>query len=165
MQIAMVANVASALSVVIALSFGVLQIHQMRKTRALFTSAELVRAIQTAEFANSVRLVLTLPDDADPSLISENPEMARAVLTLSHVYESLGVLVYHRVIHLHLVDDLMGGYVRESWTRVRPYMLLRRAEVGVYYGEWMQWLAERMADYPSPGKDRGAHVAHKGWKP
>ena len=161
----MLANVASAVSVVVAVGFGALQIHQMRRTRALFTSAELVRTIQTPEFANSVRLVLTLPNRADPALIRENAEMARAVLTLSHVYESLGVLVYHRIIHLHLVDDLMGGYVRESWTKIGPYVLSRREEIGVYYGEWMQWLAERMADYPSPGKDRGAHIAHKTWKP
>lgn len=165
MQIAMIANVASAISVVVALGFGVLQIRQMRKTRALFTSAELVHAMQTPEFAESVRLVLTLPVKADPALIRDNPEMARAVLNLSHVYESLGVLVYHRIIHLHLVDDLMGGYVRESWAKIGPYVFSRREELGVYYGEWMQWLAERMDEYPSPGKNRGAHVAHKSWKP
>ena len=165
MQVAMIANLASAVSVVVAVSFGVLQIRQMRKTRALFTSAELVHAMQTQEFARSVRLVLTLPDEADVALVRDNAEMAQAVLSLSHVFESLGVLVFHRIIHLHLVDDLMGGYIRECWTKMRPYVLFRRSEMGVYYGEWMQWLAERMESFPSPGKNIGAYIAHRAWKP
>ena len=149
----------------VAVVLGTLQIRQMRKTRALFTSAELVHAMQTADFANSVRLVMTLPDYAPPALVAEDPVMAAAVLSLSHVFESLGVLVYHRIIHLHLVDDLMGGYVRQSWRKLQPYIESRRGELGVYYGEWMQWLAERLDKYPSPGKQGGAHVTHKRWKP
>lgn len=160
-----IANVASAMSVLAAVGLGALQIRQMRKTRALFTAAELVHSLQSQEFARSVRLVLSLPDEADPALIRDDPEMAAAVLSLSHVYESLGVLVFYRVIHLHLVDDLMGGYVRECWLKLAPYVKMRRDEMGVSYGEWFQWLCERMQSFPSPGKDQGAHVAHRGWRP
>ncbi len=165
MQLATLANVASAVAVLVAVVLGTLQIRQMRMTRALFTSAELVHAMQTADFASSVRLVMTLPDYAPPSRVADDPEMAAAVLSLSHVFESLGVLVYHRIIHIHLVDDLMGGYVRQSWRKLKPYVESRRSEVGVYYGEWMQWLAERLDQFPSPGKEGGAHLTHKKWKP
>lgn len=165
MDISTVANVASALAVVVAVVFGMLQLSHMAKTRAIFSSTELVRAMQTPEFAHSVRLVLTLPDAADPESLRRDPEMAAAVLSLSHVFESLGVLVYHRIIPLHLVDDLMGGYVRQCWRRLAPYVLVRRGELGVYYGEWMQWLAERLDEHPSPGKRAGAHLSHRGWRP
>lgn len=165
MHVATLANLASAVAVVVAVVFGTLQVRQMRKTRALFTSTELVRAMQTTEFARCIALVLSLPDDADPELVIQDPEMAAAVLSLSHVFESLGVLVYHRIIGLHLVDDLMGGYVRRIWRKVRPTVERRRTTLGISYGEWMQWLAERLGEYPSPGKDRGAYIAHRGWRP
>ena len=165
MHIASLANFASAIAVVVAVIFGTLQIRQMRKTRALFTLAELVHAMQTPEFTQSVRRVMTLPDAADPERIAADVEMAESVLALSHVYESIGVLVYHRVIHLHLVDDLLGGYIRQSWKKIRPYVEFRRAEMGISYGEWMQWLAERLDEYPSPGKHGGAHRTHRKWKP
>ena len=160
-----IANMASAVSVIVAISLGFLQISQMRKSRALFTAGELVHTIQTPEFSNSVRLIMQLPDRTDPAIIRDNPEILSAVLSLSHVYESLGVLVYHRILPLHLVDDLMGGYIRGSWAKLEPFVVARRAEQGVFYGEWMQWLAERMIEFPSPGKKIGAHIAHRKWKP
>ncbi len=156
---------ASAIAVLVAVIFGVLQIRQMRKTRALFALTELVRAMQTPEFTRSVRLVLTLPEGAAPELVGGDATIVPAVLTVSHVYESLGVLVFHRIVHIHLVDDLMGGYVRESWRRLKPYVESRRRELGVYYGEWMQWLAERLQEHPSDGKQEGAHIAHRRWQP
>jgi hypothetical protein len=165
MTLGLLANLASTLAVVVALIFGTLQVRQMIKTRSLFTAAELVRIIQTPEFTSSIRLVLTLPNAASPEKVYGDPEMAAAVLTISHFYESIGVLVYHRILPLHLVDDLMGGYVRQSWRKLSPAVLSRREELGVYFGEWMQWLAERMDEYPSPGKNSGAHVTHRDWKP
>jgi hypothetical protein len=165
MEIGTLANVASAAAVLVAVLFGSLQIRQMHKTRALFSAAELVHAMQTQEFARSVQLVMKLPENAPPDRVRGDPETAAAVLLLSHVYESLGVLVFHRILPLHLVDDLIGGYVRASWNRLAPTVVARREEVGIFYGEWMQWLAERLEQYPSPGKHAGAHLAHRGWMP
>lgn len=165
MEIATLANIASALTVLVALVFGTLQIRQMAKTRALFTSTELVNAMMTAEFAQNIRIVLTLPDHAEPGLVRDDPEMASAVLALSHVFEGIGVLVFHRILPLNLVDDLMGSYVRQTWRKLRPHVEVRRREMGVNYGEWMQWLAERLDEFPSPGKGQGAHLAHRRWTP
>ncbi len=166
MQIATLANLVSATTVLVAVVFGSLQVRQMSKTRALFTSAELVRTMLTAEFAHNVRIALTLPDHADPALIVQNPEMSAAVLQLGHVFESIGVLVYYRILPLHLVDDLMGGYIRQIWRKVRPHTEIKRKELGIVsYGEWMQWLAERMDESPSPGKIEGAHLSHRRWRP
>ena len=165
MDIATLANVLSAIAVVSGVILGMLQIRHMSKTRAIFSSAELVHAMLTQQFADSVRMVLALPENAHPDLVRRDSRMSEAVLMLSHVYESLGVLVYHRIVPLHLVDDLMGGYVRNSWKRLRPYVELRRAELGVHYGEWMQWLVEQLEAHPSPGKSQGAHIAHRRWRP
>jgi hypothetical protein len=64
-----------------------------------------------------------------------------------------------------LVDHLCGGYVRASWKRVRPIVLAQRENVGPMFGEWYEWLANRIDQFPAPGKDVGAPVAFKDWRP
>lgn len=159
------ATLVSSAAVLVAVTIGAMQIRQMVKTRALFTASELVRTVQTVEFARSVRVVLALPIDADPESIESDPERLTAVLAVTHFYESIGVLVFHRVLPLHLVDHLLGGYVRQCWPRVARHTEARRTALGVYYGEWAQWLAERLVEHPAPGKAIGAHLAHRRWRP
>ncbi len=161
----LVAQLASTFAVVVGVLFGVLQLRHLRKSRALFSSAELVHAMNTPEFIKSVTEMGFLSDAADPKLFSRDSAALAAAQHVGHVFESLGVLVYHRVLPLHLVDDLMGGYVRMCWRKLSALTEVRRREQGVSSGEWMQWLAERLAEYPSEGKSLGAHVAHTSWRP
>lgn len=158
-----IAQFATSIAVIVAVIFGVLQIRHMAKTREIFSSAELVHAMRTPEFTESIGRIGQLPDGADPELVRR--DALAAAQHVGHVIESLGVLVYHRILPLHLVDDLIGGYVRMGWKKLAPFVEARRKEYGVYYGEWMQWLAERLGQYPSPGKSEGAHLAHKDWTP
>jgi hypothetical protein len=145
--------------------FGILTLRQWHRTRYLAAAAELVRMMQTPEFARSIALVIELPERADPHQIASRAEMVTAVYQISHVFESLGVLVYHRQLPLHLVDHLIGGYVRASWARVGLYVQARRVTMGAMFGEWYQWLAERLEERPAPGKNVGAWIAHKRWRP
>jgi hypothetical protein len=160
-----VAPIATSLAVVVALVFGTLTIRQWQRTRYLTAAAELVRTMQTAEFTRSIARIVELDEDADPKALLADRETMAAFYAVSHVFESLGVLVYHRLLPLHLVDHLCGGYVRASWKRVGPLVVSRRATFGAMFGEWFQWLAERIEQYPAPGKDVGAPVAFKDWEP
>ena len=47
--------------------------------------------------------------------------LGRVALFLGHMYETLGVLVYYRLLPLYLVDELLGGYVRMSWKKLGPF--------------------------------------------
>lgn len=163
--VAEIAQTASAVAVVVAVVFGVLQIRHLRRARELSTAAELVQAMRTPEFTRCVGIVGRLPDAADPNLVRTDPTTFDAAQHVGHVLECLGVMVCRRILPLHLVDDLLGGYVRMSYRKLRPFIESRRREMGINYGEWTQWLAERMAEHPSPGKDAGAHVAHREWTP
>lgn len=165
MGISEIANLATALAVIVGVVFGILQLRHMAQTRAILASAELVRAMQTPDFTNGVTVIGRLPDGADPAAVNGNPETLAAALHVGHVLECLGVLVYHRILPLHLVDDLLGGYIRMCWRKLGPQVEARRKELGVYYGEWTQWLAERLMEHPSPGKLEGAHVSHRAWRP
>jgi hypothetical protein len=162
---AVVAACASSLAVLVAAVFGTLTLRQWQRTRYLSAAAELVHTIQTPEFTRAIGLVMKLPEGADVSTLKADPETVVAVHAVAHVYESLGVLVFHRLLPLHLVDHLLGGYLRGSWKRLKPYVEARRSEVGVMFGEWFQWLAERMEQDPVPGKNVGAPVAHRDWRP
>lgn len=161
----LVAQLASTFAVVVGVLFGILQLRHLRKSRALFSSAELVHAMNTPDFIRSVTAIGFLSDAADPGLFTRDSPTLAAAQHVGHVFESLGVLVYHRVLPLHLVDDLMGGYVRMCWRKLSALTEVRRREMGVSYGEWMQWLAERLAEYPSAGKSQGAHISHRDWRP
>ena len=155
----------SALAVLVAIVFGTLTLRQWYRTRYLTAAAELVRTIQTAEFNRSIARIMDLPEDASLELVEADHDFGAALYAVSHVFEALGVLVYHRLLPLHLVDHLVGGYVRASWRRLRLVVEARRGVLGAMFGEWFQWLAERLEQYPAPGKSLGAAKAFAKWRP
>ncbi len=162
--VAALAPFATLATVLTGVVFGSLTIRQWQQTRSLTAAVELVHTIQTAEFARSLQLVLELPEDADARRVLEDPAMLAAAYVVSHGIESLGVLVYHRLLPLHLVDHLIGGSVRAAWRRLHGYFEDRRTAVGVMLGEWFQWLAERLEEQPAPGKALGAAAAYRRWR-
>ena len=165
MSAADIAPIASALAVLVAVVFGTLTIYQWQRTRYLAAAAELVRTIQTPEFTRAVARIVDLPVEQDAKALLGDREVMASFYAVSHVFESLGVLVFHRLLPLHLVDHLCGGYVRATWKRVKPIVVSQRGTLGAMFGEWYQWLAERIEQYPAPGKDVGAPVAFRDWKP
>jgi hypothetical protein len=161
----MISEISTSLTVLVALVFGTLTIRQWRRTRYLTAAAELVRTMQTPDFTRSIARIVELDVGTDAAKLLADREVMAAFYAVSHVFESLGVLVYHRLLPLHLVDHLCGGYVRASWKRVKPIVLARRETLGAMFGEWYQWLAERIDEYPAPGKTVGAPIAFKDWRP
>ncbi len=160
-----VVAIAPLLAVIVALVFGTLTIRQWQRTRQLAAAAELVHTMQTPEFTRAIARIVELPEGADADTLLADRELMASFYSVSHVFESLGVLVYHRLLPLHLVDHLCGGYVRASWKRMKPVVIARRGALGATFGEWYQWLAERIEKYPAPGKNVGAPIAFKDWKP
>jgi diacylglycerol kinase len=156
---------ASVFAVFVAIVFGTLTLRQWQRTRYLAAAAELVHTIQNEQFNNAIARIVELPTDAAADLVRADKDLVAAAYVVGHVFESLGVLVFHDVLNLHLVDHLVGGYVRASWHRLGPYIRARRADLGSTFGEWFQWLAERIDEHPAPGKGDGAHVAFRHWKP
>jgi len=155
----------SLFAVVVAIVFGTLTVRQWQRARYLSAAAELVHTIQNEQFGNAIARIVELPVEATPDWIRRDPVLAAAAYTVGHVFESLGVLVFHRVLRLHLVDYLVGGYVRISWARLKPYVESRRVDLGPTFGEWFQWLADQLDAHPAPGKGEGAHRAFVNWRP
>lgn len=176
MSLATLPAITSALAVVVALVFGTLTIRQWQRTRYLSAAAEMVRLVLTPEFTRAIARIMELPVPVKPSPAepgaapssaldaAATPELLHAIHVVSHGFESLGVLVFHRLLPLHLVDHLVGGYVRGAWKRLQPYVEARRGTLGPMFAEWFQWLAERVEADPAPGKSQGAYLAHREWR-
>ena len=159
-----IASYATLMTVFVGVVFGIVTMWQARRTRYLTAAVELVETVQSTEFTRSLQRIVELPEGARPELILADRELVIAAYVVSHVFEGLGVLVFYRLLPLHLVDHLIGGYERASWRRLEPHILERRASLRVRDGEWFQWLAERMQEDPAPGKVPGAPVAHRDWR-
>lgn len=164
-HLAELAPLASAAAVVVAIVFGTLTLRQWQRTRYLQACVELVRTIQSPQFNQAIGQLLDLPVAAPPERVLAKPELVAAAYVVSHTFESLGVLVFHRVLSLQLVDQLTGGYVRAVWQRLQPYVGHWRGELGVTFCEWFQWLDEQLQRHPAAGKQQGAHVAFRDWRP
>jgi hypothetical protein len=82
------------------------------------------------------------------------------------LYDYWGIMVFYRIVPLRTLDLLVGGTVRGSWMRLREYIESERDALNMpAFGEWFQWLAERLEQYPQPEKRVGAHIAFSEWKP
>lgn len=160
-----IANIATAGTLLVALAFGVAQVRMDAQRRKDTAALSMLTSWQDPALADALRCVLSLPDAADPALIEADPEKERAAEQIDYIMESWGIGVFERIIDLHTVDRGCGGIVRSSWRKLGPYVASRRVKYGdPNWGEWFQWLVERMEEDPVPGKAAGAHVTHARWR-
>lgn len=156
-------NVLTAAAIVAGIVFGLSELRQANRARRDFAAADIVRTVQTPEVRRAVRRVFDLPEDADPVLISGDPQMLDAALSLDGACEMWGSLVFEGVVDRHMLDRMVGGWVRGSWLRLRPWVEAERvAADNRNVGEWWQWLYELLESDPDPGKAEGAYVSYRG---
>lgn len=165
--LAALAQVASAIVVIVGVWFAVVQIREFRRQREDTAAVELVRSIQTPETLRSLMVVWGLPEGLDAQgLRKRGAEAEEATLSMVFALENLGPLVYQRAISLRSVDLLIGAIARDSWRKLKVYVLDQRARLGTpNWGEWFQWLAERLEEHPVEGKSAGAYQAFRSWRP
>jgi len=162
------ANIATALTVLAAVVFGLIEMRRARQERAERAAFATVQAILTPEWMKSMIVVQSLPDDSTAAAIEANAEVFAAVQAVGCILEGLGYSVYARIVPLRVVADLLGGTVRLAWRKVRRYVEEERRRGGSQKTfEWFQWLATQLERH-SPGKtslETGAHQAYDNWKP
>ena len=162
-------NLATALDIVVALAvvlgvvFALAELRHATRNRRDHAAVDIVRTVQTQEVRRAVERVLNLPDDADPEVIRHDPEMLDAALAVDSACEMWGSLVYEGVVDLHMLDRMVGGWVRGTWSRLRRWVEAERVESrNPNVGEWWQWLYERLEADPDPGKAQAAYVTYRG---
>jgi len=80
-------------------------------------------------------------------------------------FESIGVMVFRRIVPLQMVNELLGGVCVESWLRLERYMRDLRAESNrKTMSEWFQWLAERLKEQHTRNGRSPAYEQHRHWR-
>jgi hypothetical protein len=155
----------TAIAVIIGIVFGLIEFRQVIRNRRDLAAVDIVRTVQTQEVRQSVRRIFDLPLDADPQLIRNDPVLLAAALAVDSACEMWGCMVFEGVVNHQLLDRMVGGWVRGTWTRLRSWVESERVETqNDNVGEWWQWLYELLEADPDPGKKLGAHIAFKGKK-
>ena len=165
--LANLAEVLGALTIIGGLLFAVIQVRQYRQQLRETATLELMNRFQTPEFAQAFRTLRSLPDDVPSSeLNADNPETEAAAMFVCSVYETVGVLVFRRILPFQVVEDLTGGAIALCWRKLRPWIEEIRVETSndrVF--EWFQWLVERCAEQQkSESKALPAYMAHRNWR-
>ena len=118
MDLSTIANVATALTVLIAVAFGVIEMRRARlerEERAAFTA---VKAILSSEWMKSMIVVHSIPDGSTAAEIEADPRVLEAAHSVGVTLEGLGYSVYARIVPLRVVADLVGGTVRLAWRKL-----------------------------------------------
>src|SRR5215469_9988553 len=102
--LANIAQILSAAAVVAAIVFGLVQIRQFRLQRRDAAAAELVRSFHDPLFAQSLRCIAALPDDAKAEQVrAGGTVMEDAALYIGVRFETIGLLVFRGAMPLSLV--------------------------------------------------------------
>ncbi len=153
----------TAIAIVFGIVFGLIELRQATRSRRDLAAVDIVRTVQTQEVRQAVRLIFDLPLDADPQLIRNDPALLAAALAVDSACEMWGCMVFEGVVDHQLLDRMVGGWVRGTWTRLHVWVESERIETqSVNVGEWWQWLYELLEADPDPEKKLGAHIGYKG---
>jgi len=163
-----IANVATALTVITGVAFGLVEAQRSRRARQERAAYAAVQAILSPEWMRSMITVHNIPDGSNASAIEADAGVLNAAHSVGVILEGLGYSVYARIVPLRVVADLMGGTVRLAWRKLRPYVEEERRRSGSQKTfEWFQWLATQLERH-SLGKtnlEMGAHQAYQDWDP
>lgn len=156
-------NLVTATAVVAGVVFGLIELRHGNRNRKDHAAADIVRTVQTQEVRRAVRRVFDLPENADPAIVRGDPEVLEAALAVDSACEMWGSLVFEGVVDPHMLDRMVGGWVRGTWRRLRLWVEAERVASGNRsVGEWWQWLYELLEADPDLGKAQGAYVSYRG---
>lgn len=160
---AAVADIFGAATIVIGAIFALVQLAEFKKRRRYQAAAELCREFTAPELARAVTLLKSLPDGLGLKKFREmDPEYEEAAQIMGMTFETMGLMVHKNMASFTIVQELTGGLLLMMWRKTETWIKETREEQGSpRFGEWMQWLAERIGEC-EPDM-RPAHELHAGW--
>src|SRR4030095_14818873 len=96
-----VANIATALTVLTAVAFGLIEMRHARKEREERAAFVALQAILTPAWIESMTLVEGIPDGATASEIEADPRVLEAAQSIGLILEGLGYAVFARMVPLN----------------------------------------------------------------
>lgn len=131
--------------------FGLVQLNEYRKRRRYQIAADLCRSIADPDLARAIVLLKSLPDGLSLKEFQERDscyEEAAQVVGLT--FETMGILVQKEIASFRIVQELAGGLILMLWRKVALQIEETRVEQNnPRFGEWYQWLVERLQEQES----------------
>ena len=142
--IAAIANVSLALSLIVAVIFGISQSKSAARDRKERLTLETLRAFHTREFAEFIIDITRHKFPTSQKELFALPEEQQAkFIQFAQEMESIGLLVAEKYINLELVDKTLGSFVATAWQKYKPvFEDIRVKSPDPFLGEYFQWLAE-----------------------
>ncbi|MEX2029562.1 MAG: hypothetical protein WD906_01110 [Anaerolineales bacterium] len=166
LQISTILQVATLVTIVTGLIFGVMEVRRASRERADKGALDVLSIAVRPDHIHASYAILDIPENASPRSILRSPNLRSAANTVMVQYEFLGILVFQGIVPLRTLDLLVGGIIRASWRRLRRYIESQRKVRNLpNIAEWFQWLAERLEEYGEPQKSLGTYAAFKDWTP
>jgi hypothetical protein len=160
-----VLNAISAAAVVGAVIFAALQVKAANRNRVEQAAITIVQTAQSEGWGRALHVLHTIPPGATAEEIDAlGPQVVRAIEEVGIRLETIGYLVFRRIVTMDTVDELVGGVVIFWWLRLRPFVerdRLRTSNPKSY--EWFQWLAERLVERRKQATALPAYTAHAHW--
>lgn len=137
---------------------------EFRRGRRYQAAADLCREFTKPDMARSVTLLKSLPDGlSSKDMQALGPEYEEAALIIGMTFETMGLLVHKNIASFQIVQELTGGLLLMMWRKIERWAKDTREEQNTQrFGEWVQWLAERMEECESELVP--AYSKHADWK-
>ncbi len=144
--ITLIANLALALSFIVALIFGIAQVKTAARDRRERLTLDTLRSFQTREFAELMHYIISHNMPSSRKELDALPANEQIIfIQFGQQMESLGILVAERLINIDLVDKTLGSFVTTAWEKYKKIFLdIREKQPDPFLGEYFQWLAERI---------------------
>lgn len=144
--IAMLANVALTLSLIVAIVFGIAQINATKRDRRERLTIDALVNFQSREFAELIHFITTTNFPNTYETWQSWPEGDRVrFIQLMQQMESIGILLADAIIDFDLVDKTLGSFVITTWEKCKSVLFdLREQTSDPYLSEYFQWMAEQI---------------------
>ena len=140
-----VSQIVGTLTIVGGTVFALVQFYETRRQRQEQRAAELMQGFMDANFAAAVARIRLLPDGVSAEgLRNAGPDVERDAVRVCMGMETMGLMVYRRILPLELVVELAGGMSVMIWRKLGPWLVQTRLEQQQpSWAEWFQWLAQQ----------------------
>jgi hypothetical protein len=163
-DIANLVEIIGIVAIIFGIVFGLLQLRQHRKQSHDMAILELARSFEAPEFTEAYMLVTTLDAGIlDKELQSRGPEFVAAAMRVGWKFETVGMLIYHRVVPMDAMADLVGGFSLKLWSILSAWAEeMRQTKQQPEFLEWYQWLVEKLEERGESNSDP-AYLAKRAW--
>ena len=159
------AEIFGAIAILSGAIFAIVQLSEFRRRRRYQVATDLCRGFTEPDLARAVTLLRSLPDGISLTEIRDlEPQYEEAAQIVGMTFETMGLMVHRDIASFKIVQELAGGLLLMMWRKTGQWIKDTRVEDdNPRFGEWCQWLAERISDKEETMTP--AHIAHKDWLP